>query len=95
MPKDKPHNNGQWTEARFKSFIISALRSATTRWGPKQQCIKNARVSRGLYKCECCGAIGPPTLPPPEGKTRRIKNIVADHVEPVVDVQKGFVDWDE
>lgn len=93
-PNGKPRNNGQWTEARFKSFIISALRSATTRWGPKQQCIKDARVSRGLYKCEGCGTVGPPTLPPPEGKTRRIKNIVADHIDPIVDPHIGFTSYD-
>lgn len=92
MP-DKPRNGGQWTEARFKGFIISALRSASQRWGPKNQCIREARVSRGLYKCDGCGKIVSATLPPPPGKKRRIKNIVADHIEPVVDPRVGFVDW--
>mgnify|MGYP003671258133 CR=1 FL=1 len=94
MSKDKPHNGGQWTSARFKSFVVSQLRSATMRWSPKQQCIKNAKVERGKYKCECCGAIGPPTLPPPEGKIRRIKNIVADHIHPIVPPETGFTTYD-
>lgn len=94
MAVNKPHNNGQWTQARFKGFIVSQLRSATTRWGPKQKVIQNARVSRGLYKCEGCGKVGPPTLPPEKGKSRRIKNIVADHKHPIV-TSAGFVSYDE
>lgn len=88
-------NDGQWTDARFKSFIISQLRSATQRWGPKQSCIKNARVRRGFYRCECCEELVPATLPPPEGKKRRIKNIVADHIEPIVDPAIGFTSYDD
>lgn len=58
-------------------------------------CIRRARVGRGLYKCEDCGEIGPATLPPKEGNKRRIKNIIADHTEPVIDPNTGFVSWDE
>ena len=90
---DKPRNGGEWTESRFNGFIVSALRAASQRWGPKNQCIRDARVSRGLYKCDGCGNIVPATLPPPEGKKNRIKNIVADHINPVVDPAVGFVDW--
>ena len=95
MTKEKPRNNGTWTEARLKSFIISQLRSATQRWGPKQSCIKNARVRRGVYLCEGCNQEGPATLPPPEGKKRRIKNIVADHIEPIVDPALGFTGYND
>jgi len=91
----KPHNNGTWTEARKKSFIISALRQALTRWGPKSLCIKNARVSRGVYRCENCKELGPATLPPKEGNKRRRKNIVADHIHPIVDPSVGFTNWNE
>lgn len=91
MAVDKPRNGGQWTEARFTSFIKSALRGA--RWGPRYECIKQAKVGYGLYKCAECGDIGPPTLPPEEGKKNRVKNIAADHIEPVVDPNVGFVDW--
>ena len=95
MAVNKPYNNGQWTQARFKGFIVSQLRSATTRWGPKQKVIQNARVSRGLYKCEGCGKVGQPTLPPEKGKSRRIKNIVADHTAPIVDPSIGFTTYDD
>ena len=87
-------NNGQWTPARFRSFIVGQLRSATQRWGPKQACIRNAKVGHGLYKCAMCGTVGPPTLPPEVGKKRRIKNIVADHIEPIVPPDVGFTTYD-
>ena len=95
MAIEKPHNGGTWTKARLKSFIISQLRGATQRWGPKVDCIKKARVSRGLYRCAGCGEVVPPTLPPPDGKKRRIKNIVADHIEPIVDPAVGFTTYDD
>ena len=91
---EKTRCNKQWTESRFRSFIISALRSASTRWAPKQQCIKNARVRRGVYVCELCKQEGPATLPPLPGNKRRRKNIAADHLHPVVDIYDGFVNWD-
>jgi len=93
MGKEKPHNNGTWTRARKNSFITSALRQALTRWGPKSLCIKNARVSRGVYKCEGCKQEGPASLPAKEGNKRRRKNIVADHIHPIVDPCVGFIDW--
>lgn len=95
MKPPKEINNGTWTPARFKSFIVSQLRAATQRWGPKQSCIKNARVRRGVYLCQGCGKEGPATLPPPEGNKRRIKNIVADHINPIVDPAVGFTTYDD
>ncbi len=89
----KPYNNGTWTKARKHSFITSALRGALTRWGPKSRCISNARVSRGVYRCEICKKDGAATLPAKEGNKRRRKNIVADHIHPIVNPSRGFVDW--
>jgi len=91
----KTRNEGQWTDARFKSFIISQLRSATQRWSPKQTCIKSARVRRGFYRCEECQELVPATLPPPDGKKKRIKNIVADHIDPIVPPETGFTTYDD
>ncbi len=95
MGKEKTRNSGTWTESRYFSFIKGALRQASSKWGPMHKCIAKAKVGYGQYKCECCGNIGPPTLPPKEGGKRRIKNIIADHIEPVIDPDKGFVSWDE
>ena len=86
-------NNNRWTEARFKSFIISALRGAHGRWGVKHDVKKEAWVSRGMYECAECNTIGPATLPPSEGKTRRRNNAAVDHINPVVEPEVGFVDW--
>lgn len=95
MPKrgEKTRNGGQWTNARFHSFIVSALRSASGRWGPMHQCLKDARVERGMYLCAGCGEKVPATIRP-EGERKRIKNVFADHIEPVVDPAKGFESYD-
>jgi len=78
----KTRCNEQWTEARFNSFIKSALRSASNRWAPKHLCIKNSRIARNTYICFSCK------------KQVGHRLIKADHIEPVVDVKKGFRSWD-
>ena len=90
MAVQKPYNGGEWTEARFNSFIKSALRKA--RWPVKYKCIKEAFVKNGinpktgrkckLHKCADCGKLFPQ------------KDVVADHIEPVVPVT-GFTNWDD
>ena len=75
--------SGQWTESRYKSFICSALRSASNRWSPKYSCKKNARVSRNVYLCSSCN------------KTVGSNSIRVDHINPVVDPIKGFCGWDQ
>jgi hypothetical protein len=89
----KTVNNGRWTDARFKSFIISALRGAHGKWGVKHDAKKKAWVSRGVYKCASCAKLGPATLPPLEGNKRKRNNAAVDHINPVVDPVVGFVDW--
>lgn len=85
----KPHNGGQWTPARMTSFIKSALRGA--RWPPKYEAIKQARTERKtnpktgrlamMHLCNHCNGEFP------------AKEVVADHIEPVVDPRVGFKDW--
>ena len=78
---NKPRCNGQWTESKFNSFIKSALRSASNRWAPKYTSKKNARIARNTYLCAKCGSkVGN-------------KDIKIDHINPVVSVEDGFVDW--
>lgn len=87
------YNSGKWTQARFNSFIKSALRSASQRWPPKfeamnEACIgaqKNKKTGRLAkhYKCNNCKKAFPAT------------DIQLDHINPVVDPDKGFVTWDE
>lgn len=90
---EKTRCSGAWTEARFNSFIKSALRGATRRWAPIQQCKKNAWVSRGVYKCNCCKEEVPTTTVNPDTRKRE-NNIHVDHIEPIVPVT-GWVSWDD
>lgn len=86
---ERPYCNGEWTKARFVSFVKSALRGA--RWGPKYVCIKNAFVENGinpktgrqckLHKCPQCDQLLP------QGE------MVADHITAVIGPE-GFTNWD-
>lgn len=86
-------NGGEWTEARWRSFVISALRSATRRYPPRNRALKKAFVKRQIskvsgrlamhYKCAVCKKLFTST------------NVQIDHILPVVDPAKGFVSWDE
>jgi len=91
MPRkvEKPYNGGQWTVARKKSFIISALRKA--RWPVKYQVLKDAYVTDGinpktgrkckLYRCAMCRGLF------------MQKEMAVDHILPIVDPEVGFVDY--
>jgi hypothetical protein len=84
--------NGQWTEARYNSFIKSLLRQGTRRWAPIGEAQKEARVSRGLYKCAHCQEEVPNTTR--DGR-KRVQNIFVDHIEPIIDPNTGFTTWDD
>lgn len=89
---EKTRCSGKWTEARYRSFIISLLRQGTRRWGPIQEVKKEARVRRGFYRCaECKQEVTASIIK--DGK--RVNNIIVDHVVPVVDPEVGFTNWDE
>lgn len=87
------YNSGNWTPARFRSFIKSALRSASIRWPPKyitlsKACIgkqenkKTGRQAKHFLCAECNGE-----FPSSE--------VQVDHKEPVIDPIKGFTSWDD
>ena len=89
---DKKRNGGEWTEARFKSFVTSALRAASRRWPPKYKALKEAFVGKQVnaktgklamhYTCAACNKLYVAT------------DVQVDHIKPVVDPKKGFVSWD-
>lgn len=87
----KTRNGGQWTEARFKSFVVNQLRSATRKWGPIGQCEKEARTRRGFYRCACCEQEIPATVK--EGR-KRSNNKFVDHIKPAVPVT-GWTNFDD
>lgn len=88
----KTRNGGEWTEARFRSFVTSALRAASRRWPPKYKALKEAFVGKKVnaktgkmamhYKCAACR------------KQFVAADVQVDHIDPVVDPKKGFVSWD-
>jgi len=86
------HNNNQWTDARFNSFIKSALRAASSRWPPKYTVLKEAATEKKInwktgrlaqhYKCASCNKEFP------------LKEVQLDHIEPVINPITGFISWD-
>lgn len=89
--KLKPYNSGQWTEARFHSFVKSALRSASQRWPPKYEVLNAAKRGKKInsktgrlaehYECNACREQFP------------AKEVQVNHITPVVPVS-GFDSWD-
>lgn len=92
MTKREKFNGGTWTESRYRSFVKSALRSASKRWPPKFECLHSAYTGQRInpatgrlakhYRCAGCG-----------GEFVGAK-MQADHIEPVVPLT-GFTTWDE
>lgn len=81
----KPHNGGQWTAARFRGFIISALRSASNRWPPKYEARKKAKVAYGKYTCAGYKR---------DAHVVRASEVQVDHINPVIDPATGFQGFD-
>ena len=80
------------SEDQYIAFIKSALRSKSRFWKPLSDTLKEAKVARGLYLCNVCKQ-EVPVSHVVNGKRR--KNIMVDHVNPVVDPKTGFVDWNQ
>ena len=90
-PVEKPYNGGTWTEARMASFIKGGLRTLSRKWKPKYTAISLANVGRRFdpktgkdsyrYKCASCG------------DSFKSSDVQADHIDPVVSIEDGFVDW--
>lgn len=87
----KNYNGGQWTQARYNSFVKSALRSASQRWPPKYETLNSACVGTKInhktgrmakhYKCNACKDDFP------------AKDVEVNHILPIVPVS-GFDSWD-
>jgi len=80
-----------WTDGRYRSFVFSQIRAGMRRYPPKFQCLKNAKRGKKVneatgrqaehYECNGCNKHFPQ------------KQVQVDHIKPVVDPRKGFVDW--
>lgn len=84
-------NGGQWSQARFNSFIKSALRSASQRWPPRYATIADAKLGKRInpasgrlaefYRCNSCK------------NSFTLKDVEVNHTTPVIPVT-GFDSWD-
>lgn len=93
MTNSNKRNSGRWTDARYRAFIISALRAASRRWPPKFQTLQEACVGQQInqktnriskhYKCATCS------------KTVPTSEIQIDHISPIVPPRTGFTTWDD
>lgn len=66
----------------IKKFLIPKIRKASLHWLGRTIALANARVAPGLYKCYICSL------------EFGIKDIHADHIDPIVSVT-GFTDWND
>ncbi len=81
----------EWSDAKFKGWIISLLRRGTMKWPPANQCLRAAKRGKKInpltgrmaehYECAECHQLFP------------LKQVCKDHILPVVDTVRGFVDW--
>jgi 5-methylcytosine-specific restriction endonuclease McrA len=81
----------EWSDGRLKSFITSGIRSMFRRWPNKFMVLNEAKRGKHLnertgriaehYICAMCNSLSP------------AKEVQVDHINPVVDPEIGFVDW--
>lgn len=86
-------NGGEWTEARFNSFVKSALRAASRRWPPKYTCLSEACIGSQInlksgrmakhYRCNKCLQSFPG------------KDVQVDHINAIINPETGFTSWDD
>lgn len=88
---ERKYNNGEWTKARYNSFVKGGLRAISQRWPPKYRVLSKAftghhtnpasgRIAK-FYRCAAC-----------QGEFTA-KNVEVNHIIPVVPVT-GFDSWD-
>lgn len=84
------YNDGQWTLARFNSFVTSILRSGSRRWPPKYQVLNEAKTTKKInestnrlaqhFLCAGCGTDYP------------AKQVQVDHIIPI-GYDKSWDEW--
>lgn len=82
----------EWTDAKFRGWIISLLRRGTIKWPPRNQCLANAKTKKKKnkktnrlaqhYRCNGCKKEFP------------LREVCVDHIQPVVSTKEGFTDFD-
>ena len=67
----------------LKSWLVHKLRRASYSWPARSEALSRARVERGIYQCQLCL------------EQFRKKDVVLDHISPVVSVKNGWTNWDD
>ena len=80
-----------WSDAKWRSWVVSLLRRGTMKFPPRNEALRAAKTEKKInektgriaqhYQCAGCLQEFP------------AKGVVADHILPVVDTVRGFVDW--
>ena len=89
---NREYNDGEWTEARWRAFIISAARAGMRRYPPFGKSRKKVGAGKKVnkysgrmaehYSCADCGGLF------------IAKDVQVDHIDPVVEPATGFVNFD-
>lgn len=80
------------TNSRLKSWLISGLRRMTMRYPPRNEALRAAKTEKKInektgrmaqhYRCAGCLQEFP------------AKGVCVDHIQPVIDPNGSFVNWD-
>ena len=91
VEKERPYNNGQWTAARYNSFVKGGLRSTSQRWPPRYSVLAASRRGKRVnpasgrmaefHECASCKNLFVS------------KDVEVNHIIPVVPIE-GFDNWD-
>ncbi len=81
----------EWSDAKFKGWIISLLRRGTMKYPPRNEALRAAKTEKKInektgrmaqhYRCAGCKEEFP------------AKGVQVNHVDPVIG-DSGFIDWD-
>lgn len=89
--KNRLYNDGEWTEARYRAFVISALRAYMKRFPPKWKALKAAMVGKKVNKHS--GRMAEHYLCASCGDFFIARDVQVDHIDPVISPSDGFQDW--
>jgi len=73
--------NKRINNPKFKLWLMKELRKIYMKDPERKSVLRDSRVSRGKYQCAHCKEIFRP------------KEVFVDHINPVISITDGFVDW--
>jgi 5-methylcytosine-specific restriction endonuclease McrA len=67
----------------LQAFLFAGLRRLSRFYPVKNEALRLARKCPGQYECAACK------------KLFKVSDVVVDHIDPVIDPQTGFRNWDD